>query len=430
MRGTEAGTLLRWSLLLPIAAALAAACTEDPITGPPGEGIDEPVETVEVTLAADEFLLWRDTTFTGYALPTDAGFTVVADTGGFRSRTLLRYGTVPDSVTVDSVRLPIEAYADAELRFLVDTAGSSIPPNRFRLQVRGLERGYEPDEVTWELAAEGEPWATPGGDLGAELGSLDLSAAPDSVLADTLAIPVGAASDSLLSDWAGRDGGEGAALLVDGPGTRLRVQDATLLFRAKPAGRDTLVRLAVVPFLGASSPITFIYDPPAPPAGSALRMGGLPASRFYLEFLPPDTVEGFALTGGTINRAELVFRPLAPPPGLFALEDPPNVTIIDLIGDPFVIGAKTPVGGALGPGGVTVEPDSLAAGAPVRFDFTSLMTRWAAAPDSFGTFTVGVRFQPDVQSLGFWDFGSVESDAALRPFVRIVLTPPSDFDIP
>jgi len=66
----------------------------------------------------------------------------------------------------------------------------------------------------------------------------------------------------------------------------------------------------------------------------------------------------------------------------------------------------------------------------VRFDFTSLMTRWAAAPDSFGTFTVGVRFQPDVQSLGFWDFGSVESDPALRPFVRIVLTPPSDFDIP
>ena len=412
------------------AVVLGTSCTEDPITGPPGEGIEDPTPTVEVSLSADDFLRWRDTTFAGFALPTDAGFTLVAETGGVRARTLLRYGNVPDSITIDSVRSAVETYEDAELRFVLDSAASRIPEGGFRLRLLGLERGYDAEEVTWQLAAEGVPWATPGGDLGRELGSLDLTGAPDSVFGDTLVVPVAGVSDSLLSDWASRDGGTGAGLVVEGEGSHLRLRGATLRFGARPPDRDTVVELDVVPFLGTPSPITFIYDPPQPDVGSALRLGGLPAHRYYLEFLPPDTVNGVALTGGTINRAEIVFRPLGPPPEPFRLESASTVSIVDLAGNPFTVGPKAPIGGALTGGTRTVTPDSLAAGAPVRFEFTTLMTRWAAAPDSFGTFTVGVRYQPDAQTLGFWDFGSVEASEELRPFVRIVLTPPPDFDIP
>lgn len=412
------------------AASAAMACTEDPITGPPGEGIDDPASTVEVTLSADEFLEWRDTTFTGFAVPTDASFTLVADEEDFRARTLLRYENVPDSVTVDSVRFAIEEYRNLELRFVLDTAASSVPEDGFALRVVGLERGYDPDDVTWELAAEGQPWSTAGGDLGGQLGSVDLTGVADSVFPDTLVVPITSASDSLLSDWARTDGGRGAALLVDGPGARLRLRSPSIQFDTKPVGRDTLIRRTFLQFLGTNSPITFIYDPPQPDVGSSLRLGGLPANRFYLAFVPPDSVGGVSLVGATINRAELVFRPLPAPAEPFPLETAPTISIVDLAGDPFVVGAKTPLGGTLESGVQTLVPDSLAAGAPVRFDFTPLMARWAASPDSFGTFTVGVRFQPDAQSLGFWDFGSADGEAGLRPFVRVVLTPPTDFDVP
>lgn len=411
------------------AASAALACTEDPITGPPGEGIDEPSETVEVSLTAEEFALWRDTTYSGFAVPTDAAFMLVAEEDDFTARTLLRYGSVPDSVEVDSVRVAIEEYRDAEIRLVLDTAASTIPDDNFALRLMGLARSYDHEEVTWEEASAGEPWSTPGGDLTRELGSLDLTQPSDSFLPDTLVVPIEGVTDSLLADWAARDGGLGAALLVDGPGARLRLRGATLRFDVLPAGRDSALNVNLFPFLD-TSPITFMYDPPQPAVGSALRLGGLPANRVYLEFLPPDTVEGVALRGGTINRAELVFRPLPAPVSPFAMRISATAAAIDLAGDPFETGPKTPIGPTLGGGVRTLEPDSLAAGAPLRFDITSLMTSWAAAPDSFGTFTVGVRLQPDAQTVGFWEMGSVTSEPALQPFVRVVLTPPTDFDVP
>lgn len=422
-------SLRRTAALALLGAAWAAlACTEDPITGPPGEGIEEPSQTVEVSLTADEFALWRDTTYAGFAIPTDAPFMLAADEEDFSARTLLRYGSVPDTITVGDDTLAVEEYRSAEIRFVLDTAASQIPDDNFVLRLMGLGRGYDHEEVTWEEAAAGDPWTTPGGDLTRELGSLDLTQPSDSFLPDTLVVPIEVAVDSLLADWSERDGGFGAALLVDAPGARLRLRDAILRFEVLPAGRDSTVSANLFPFLG-NSPITFIYDPPQPPVGSDLRLGGLPANRIYLEFLPPDTVQGVALRGGTINRAELVFVPRSAPDPPFPMRISASAAAVELAGEPFETGAKTPIGGTLG-GARPLEPDSLAAGSPIRLDFTSLMTSWAASPDSFDTFTVGLRLQPDAQTVGFWEFGSVESAPGLRPFVRIVLTPPSEFDVP
>lgn len=150
-----------------------------------------------------------------------------------------------------------------------------------------------------------------------------------------------------------------------------------------------------------------------------------------MSFVPPDSADGLPLRGATINRAELVFRP-APSPALpFALDRQVRTDAMELVADPFELGPKTPIGGSLATDlGTSLDPDSLAAGRPLRIAFTSQMRRWSAAPDSFGVFRLGVRLRPDDQTLSFWEFGSAESPPELQPFVRLVVTPPSGFDLP
>lgn len=412
-------------------AGLAAvtACTEDAIVGPGPEG-SEGAETVEVVLAADQMAVWRDTAFAGYAVPADAPFLLAADGGSFRARPLLKYRIVPDSVTVDSVTLAVESYGPASLELAVDTADTELPEAGATLRLRGLLTDWTGVEATWDRAADGTPWGTPGGDLGPELASLDLAGITDSALAGGLTVPVdSSAADSLLRDWAAGRGGLGAAVVLESAGgeARLRLDDAVLEMGVQPAGLDTTVTLQVRPNLTAD-PSTFIHDPPAPDREGRLRLGGLPAHRIYFRFVPPDSAAGVPLRQGTVNRAELVFLPRGAPQGVFALDVDARASLVELVSDPFETGPRTPLAGEVA--SRTLQPDSLAAGRPLRLPFTALMGRWAAAPDSFGTFHLGVRMRPDAQDLGFWEFGAEEDAPELRPFVRLLVTPATTFDLP
>lgn len=417
--------------LLALVAGLLA-CTEDALVGPGPEG-DQGAETVEIVVSTEQMASWRDTTYAGFALPLDAGFLLAADpqeASDLQARALLKYRTIPDSVTIDSVRMEIESYSSAELRLALDTAASRIPDDGFQVGLFGLERPFTATEATWQQAAEGEPWNSPGGDLAVGLGTADFRGASDSALAEPLVVPLPGVADSLLTAWRDANGDDGAALLVDGPGARLRFSRADLRFRVRPVGQDTTVELTVQPIL-SNDPSTFIYEPPLPPAGTALRLGGLPAHRAYMTFVPPESADGVRLLGATINRAELVFRPAAAPAPPFTLQDSVNAGAMQLISDPFEVGAKAPIGSSLTTqAGTALTPDSLAAGEPLRIAFTELMRRWAAAPDSFGDFRIGLRLQPDAQTLNYWEFGSAQAPEALRPFLRLVVTPPSDFDVP
>ncbi len=430
-RGPEASAARAGSgVVLLLAGLLAAAgCTEDALVGPGPEG-SEGAETIEVVLTPSEMALWRDTVFSGYALAADAEFLLAADGEDFRARPLLKYRTVPESVTVDSVRRAVGSYGPASLDLPVDTASSELPEGGATLRLRGLTRDWVGDEATWTLAREGTPWATPGGDLGPTLGELDLTGVTDSALADGLALPLdGATVDSLLDDWSRAQGGLGAALELEaGSGdARLRIRNARLDMEIRPAGLDTTVLVQITPVL-AEDPSTFIHDPPPPETDGRLRIGGLPAHRIYFRFLPPDTVEDVPLRQATINRAELVFRPHPAPEAPFALGVVGRAALTELISDPFATGPRTPLSGGLNRR--PIVPDSLAAGRPLRFGFTSLMSRWAAAPDSFGTFHMGVRMDPDAQDLGFWEFGGQDAPPELRPSVRLLLTPATTFDLP
>lgn len=416
--------------MLLLAAVATWACTEDPLTGPgPEEGEGQAAETVELSIGPEQMSSWRDTTLSGFALASDAAFVVLADRSDFQSRGLLRYPAFPDSVEIDDETLEVEEYLDGTIRVVADPARSVLPSGGLTLRAFTLGRSFRADEASWEQAADAEPWGSAGGDLDREIGSLGLGDVDAGVLADTVEIALDVPTDSLLQAWRASNGEPGVALLMEGEEGHLTVTSAFLEFDVRPAGRDTTIGFRAGTGLRAI-PSTTIHDPAAPPAGTSLRVGGLPATRFYTAFRPPEEIDGVRIVGGTVNRAEIVFPPAPAPAPPFALTGSVTASGIRLEADPFDLGARTPIGDTLSTGTVTLDPDSLAAGRPLRFAFTGLLRRWASAPDSAGDLRVGVRLRPDAQSFGFWEFGSASSPEGLRPFLRVVVTPSSDFDGP
>lgn len=425
-RGAGRRLLVAWPALLGI-LAVAAGCSEEGFTGPVPEG-QGGAETREVLLEPADMNVWRDTTFAGYAAAADAEFLLLADDSVLHARSLLKFPDVPDSVTVDSVRHAVAEYSTVRLRFLTDTAASTIPEGPLSLRLTDLEQDWDPGEVTWTRAAEGSPWSQAGGDLGRELGAVTLEENPDSALGGSLLLPVDeAVKDSLMKAWSRGDGGLGAALVVEGQEPRLRITGVGLEANLRPADLDTVLQLRASKAL-SDEPSTFIHDPPTPDSIDGLRVGGLPAHRLYFSFQPPDTVDGIPLREATISQAQVVFRPRVAPEPPFALDGTASAELVELVSDPFEEGPRTPLLARLG--GRTFRADSLEAGRPARFGFTSLMNRWADRPDSLSTFHLGVRLSPDGQSLGFWEFGASDDSTALRPFVRLLVTPSAAFGQP
>lgn len=412
----------RW-LGLAAAAAVAGGCTEDPLTGVDGgtaPGQTSP--TVELELGPSDLVSWRDTTLTGFVTASDASFRILANDSTMRGRILARFATIPDSILVDTTRFPVSSFDNLFLRLVVDTAGSSFGADSMRIEMFALTRPFVDREATWTEASAGAPWMMPGGDLGTPLGALTVTA-----LDDTLRVPFDAVSaDSILSSWRAAQGAEGMAVRTVGSQGRLRITNVGLQFLSRSASPDTALLT-----LRSAAEQTFIFDPPTPPTGQALRLGGLPGARAYLDFILPDTAGALPLRGSTINRAALILRPLAPPGTPFALSQALNGSALRLLADPFVLGPRTPIGRTLGLTLTPLDPDSLAARAPIQFDVTSLIQEWAAAdPDSLSTLRVAIRPLPEGFELEYWEFGSGESAPADRPSLRIIVTPPVGFDVP
>lgn len=413
----------RWlAVALCLSAALTAGCTEDSLTGVnPKTSPGASPQTVLIRLRASEMGTWRDTSYVGYAVPSASNVLILSDRTSLRSRLLARFGTLPDSTTLDTVTYPVESFSSVRFRLVVDTASSSLP-SAARVQVLGLAHPFDAAEATWQSAAAGQPWDSAGGDFADSLGSVDVTA-----LADTLFAPVDVDGDSLLKAWRSSGGEPGIGIVVSGSGVELRIRQLAVEAEGKLGNTDTTVAIFRSPSVS-----TFIYDPPAPPAGSALRLAGLPSYRAYFVFAPPDSAEGVPLRGGTIDRAELIFHPLAAPADPFGLEGPLTTDVFSLLANPFDAGPRTPIGSPVADSAATLDPDSLAAGDEVRFNITPSVRAWASAPgDSLPELWMTLRPYPlDGQSFGFWDFGSLESPADLQPELELVVTPPADFRLP
>lgn len=417
---------LRRALLPALLLPFLAGCTEEALTGTdPESAPGQAAPTVELTVPVAELPVWADTTVRGFSLPVDAEFLLAAD-DSLRSRVLLRFADVPDSLGTGDDAQPLDSIAGAAVRISVDSARSSLSGDSALLELYELRRGFDDEEATWRRASRGEPWDSAGGDLGALLGTGRFALG-----ADTVRMPLIRPADSLVAAWQELGAPPPMALLLRGPG-RVFLDRPRLQVRGVPAEEDSAETLVEGP-----EARTFIFDPPQGSPGRDLRVGGLPASRVYFSFLPPDTVEGFPLRAGAqINRAELIFRPLGVPPGAHRLRDPFSLVPIRLLADPFRLGARTPVGAALeGPRGrrqtLLQRPEALAAGEPLRVNLTSLLTAWAdAPPDSISVFHLGLRAQSERTLFGYWEFGSAESAGDVRPVLRLLVTPPTDFSLP
>ncbi len=405
---------------LGLSAVIMLACTEDPLGNLDSESAPgASSETREIVLSVADLPGWRDTTVTGFALPSSAPFLIASDQPELRSRALAKLN-IPDTLNTFADTLPVDRFESASIRIALDTVNSVFEGFPLTIRMVSLAQTFVPEEASWTDAAEGRPWMTPGGDLGAELSSVQMTEIVDSLIFE-FEVPV----DSLLKSWQEMDGDPGFALVLDGAGSRLLIRALSLRVEAVLEGREAPIEQTLVNDLR-----TFISegDPPVP--GQDLRIGGIPASRFYMEFVPPDSVGGFPLRGSTINHAELIFHPLPAPDAPYAMEREVIALPVKLLADPFVFGAKTPIGSSLG-GLRLLEPDSLAAGIPWRVDVrTQLALALAGSADSIGTIRLGMRPDPDGQSLGYWEFGSARSSAPFRPELLIIFTPPPEFGIP
>ncbi len=410
----------RSAAMLVVASAVMLACTEDPLgnldsgTAP---GVTSP--TTEFRLSVENLPTWRDTTVSGFTLRSAAGFILLADQPTLQSRSLNSIN-VPDTLTTIADTLPVERFESASIRIAIDTTSSVFATLPLTVRLVSLTQGFESDEANWTQAAEGRSWMTPGGDLGAELSSVEMTEVSDSLIFE-FQVPV----DSLLKSWQAQDGDPGFALVLEGPGSQILIRAVSLRVEALLEGREVPIDQELI-----SNVRTFITNPEPPAEGLALRVAGLPASRFYVTFDPPDSLGGVPLLGSVVNHAELVFHPLPPPAEPYVMERNVAVRPVTLLADPFEFGAKTPIGST--PAAFTVlEPDSLAVGELFRVDVTVLVANALfVEADSIGQVRVGLRAEPDGQTVGFWEFGSVEAIAGLRPELVIILTPPPRFGVP
>ncbi len=412
---------MRRLLLLAAAILAAGSCTEELLVGvDPETAPGQSPETVELSVDAGDLPMWMDTTYTGFAVASTSGIQLVASDSSITSRLMGRFSTLPDSLFVDTVRVAIESFESARFRILLDSLSSSVVPDSgTELQIHALTRGFDDREATWIFARDGEPWSTPGGDLGELLGSIRIDS-----LQDTLFLPVLVDTDSLLSAWRDEDGESGYVLSTSIDGTSITVNSLVLVFDVRPEGQDTLIEVIRGP-----QPSTFIFDPETPAPASKLRLGGLPAARIYITFELPDTLSGVPLRGSRINRASLVFHSLGTPPAPFATVDAALASVFSLLADPFEFGAKTPIGVNFG-NFIELDPDILGAGGEQDINVTALVQAWAAAsPDSLPVIQLGIRALPEGESVTFWEFGGVD-DPANAPRLELLVTPRAEFGVP
>lgn len=405
-----------------VALIALGGCTEDQLTGvdPDSAPGGQASGTVEIVLSAADLPAWTDTTYTGYALPSTSGIRLVSNSADLVSRVLVRFSTLPDSVFFEDERIAVERFDNASLRLVIDTLASTIPEAGAQLRAYALARGFNDRQASWSNAADGEPWTTPGGDLGQTLGTLEVA----SLEADTVFLPFDVPSDSLLQAWLADDGEPGLALVAESGGTSLTFKQVVLAFDAKPVGRDTLLAT-----LRSPVPRTFIFDPETPPPGGVLRLGGLPAARTYVNFRLPESLQGVKLRGARINRATLLLTSVGVPDAPFATTDTLLASGFSLLSDPIAFGPKTPVGSNFDTS-AQIDPEEMGDGGVLAIPVTNLVRLWAQAePDSMPDINLGIRALPEGNGLAFWEYGDV-TDPVRAPRLRLLITPTTQYDLP
>ena len=225
--------------LLAAGAALIglAGCTEEAIVAVDPDVPGATAPTVEVSAFASALEGWRDTTFSGFELPSTSVFKILADRADLQSRVLGRFD-VPDSVLTNLGIEEIESFVEAVFRVALDFGAdpdSIIVPD-YELKVFAREESYDSLSATWIDRREGDPWVVPGGTLGQLLASGDFIAAVDEAV-----LQFSAPVDSVLEAWQETEGEPGVALVMAGGPPELLVTNFDLATQVTVATRTDTV---------------------------------------------------------------------------------------------------------------------------------------------------------------------------------------------
>ena len=338
--------------LLPLLLALTA-CTDEAPTDVGGELISTgDVRTFEVVLDPAQFIAY-DTTFSGYATPQDAPFTLIANKFGgvVDANVLLRLALPPAIINVRNAAgttVPDSAprYFAGRLVVRFDTTLSTPRPATFRA-FRTIEPWHF--SATWTLRVDTGnvelPWSTPGGSRGAQIDTATWAAG------DSIVFRVDSATVAQWRDTANTS--RGALIVSETNNTRVRLRSVTLRLQARSnIQQDTVFNLDVPAATSA-----FIFNPQPPAPGNQLRVGGVPAWRSIigvnenlrnLTFPCPGVTDcQIRLDRAHINLAELLLQPVSAPAG-FIPEDSTFVQVRALLVTPGVPLQRSPVGVPVG----------------------------------------------------------------------------------
>ena len=363
--------------LLPLLLVLAACTEETPSEVGGGIISTDDVRTFELLLDPAQWMAY-DTTFSGYARPQDAPFSMIANKFGgvVDSNLLIRPAQPPTVINVRnaagaSVPDSSPRYFAGRLVIRFDTTLSTEPPAFFRA-FRTVEPWHF--SATWQLRVDTGnvqlPWAMPGGSRGAQVDTATWAAG------DSIVFRVDSATIAQLGDTA--NASRGLLIVDETNNTRARIRSVTLRVQARSAiQQDTVFNFDVVPSMSA-----FIFNPQPPAAGTQLRVGGVPAWRSIIGVnenlrnlvIPCPGVTGcqIRLDRAHINLAELVLQP-EPAPAGFTPEDSTFVQVRALLTTPGVPLQRSPLGVPVGNSPIIASSifNNPAAASPVRINITN-----------------------------------------------------------
>jgi hypothetical protein len=274
--------LARRAAILATLVTITACGEEDPtdVGGSllPGQAI----RTIEVIVDGSGYLV-RDTSFTGYTRPSNAGYFLFANSfqNVFNASTVGRFEMPTAIAVVDSggtLRTDsMPTLFAGRLVIVVDTARSDGPPPA-RFHAYRLTDSFDAGSANWTYRVDTTgvrlPWTQPGA-----LGGISIDTASWVPGQDSVVIPVDSATIAFWADTT--NAARGAVVVMESAGIRATASDFVLRVDARSTiNPDTVVTTTIRP-----PQRTFIYDPVLTSApGIAPLAGGNPAWRAYFEF--------------------------------------------------------------------------------------------------------------------------------------------------
>ena len=380
------------------------------------------VVSLEVLLPASQFLV-QDTSFSGYTNAAAANYSLVANKfeGVTDANTLFRFSLLPATIVVKNsagtlATDSLPRFVSGKLVMHFDTVSLSGRPARLHLYRTNEEWDVS---ATWALRIDSGsvhlPWQTAGGTRGASVDTATW-AAGDSVVLNVDSTTIRQWNDSTNKS-------RGAIIVGETPNTRVRIVATTLHVTTKSTlNADTTLTLDLVPTVR-----TFVFNPTPPKSAPALRVGGVPSWRGFLQMRSDLKTLSFScsatqtctvpLDSVHLTSAELVFHPVRPPLG-FSPEDTMFVELRSVPVSASVPIERSPTGVRYGLSSAIAPQTFLTPTADVKVNITAFMQNLldpnVKDTDRLAPYLALIQV-PDAATSGFGMFDA-------KPSLRLILT--------